>query len=79
MTFVYLYSEIETFMIVANRIREKIDAFRAGYVFTLSDFGLDASCDLALAKLLSRMTAAGEIKESLKVSIISLSRQCLVS
>mgnify|MGYP006967134904 CR=1 FL=1 len=62
MTFVYLYSEIETFMIVANQIREKIDAFQAGYVFTLSDFGLDASYDLALAKLLSRMTAAGEIK-----------------
>ena len=48
-------------------------------MFTLSDFALDASYDLALAKLLSRMTAAGEIKESLKVSIISLSRQCLVS
>ena len=31
-------------------------------MFTLSDFGLDASYDLPLAKLLSRMTAAGEIK-----------------
>ena len=31
-------------------------------MFTLSDFALDASYDLALAKLLSRMTAAGEIK-----------------
>ena len=48
-------------------------------MFTLSDFALDASYDLAIAKLLSRMTAAGEIKESLKVSIISQSRQCLVS
>ena len=49
-------------MIVANQIREKIEGFQAGYVFTLSDFGLDASCDLALAKMLSRMAVSGEIK-----------------
>ena len=53
-------------MIVANRIRDKIDEFQAGYVFTLSDFGLDASCDLALAKMLSRMVASGEIKRVAK-------------
>ena len=48
-------------MIVAGQIREKIECFPTGYVFTLSDFGLDASYDLALAKLLSRMSAKGEI------------------
>ncbi|MBQ1209103.1 MAG: hypothetical protein IIX64_01365 [Bacteroidales bacterium] len=53
-------------MSVANQIREKIENFPTGYVFTLSDFGLDASYDLALAKLLSRMSSSGEIVRASK-------------
>lgn len=48
-------------MIVAEQIRNKIASFPTGRVFTLSDFGLDASNDLAAAKLLSRMASSGEL------------------
>lgn len=48
-------------MVVASEIRNKIDSFQTGYVFTMSDFGLEPSNELALAKLLSRMAASGEI------------------
>ena len=51
-------------MTVAGQIRSRIDAFPAGYVFTLSDFGLDPSNEIALAKLLSRMAASGELMKA---------------
>ena len=53
-------------MTVARQIRSRIDAFPAGYVFTLSDFGLDPSNELALAKQLSRMVASGELMKASK-------------
>ena len=53
-------------MTVAGKIRLRIDAFPAGYVFTLSDFGLDPSNEVALAKLLSRMAASGELMKAAK-------------
>ena len=53
-------------MTVAGQIRSRIDAFPAGYVFTLSDFGLDPSKEIALAKLLSRMAASGELMKAAK-------------
>lgn len=48
-------------MIVASEIRNKIDSFQTGYVFTMSDFDLEPSNEMALAKLLSRLAASGEI------------------
>ena len=48
-------------MVVASEIRNKIDSFQTGYVFTMSDFDLEPSNEMALAKLLSRLAASGEI------------------
>ena len=53
-------------MTVARQIRSRIEAFPAGYVFTLSDFGMDPSNELALAKQLSRMAASGELMKASK-------------
>lgn len=50
-------------MIIAEQIRAKIDSFPVGYVFTLSDFALDSSKEVALAKLLSRMAASGKLRK----------------
>lgn len=49
------------FMIIGEQIKQKIDSFPTGVVFTISDFGFDPSYDLALAKALSRMTTSGEL------------------
>ncbi len=48
-------------MVVASEIRNKIDSFQTGYVFTMSDFALEPTNEMALSKLLSRMAASGEI------------------
>ena len=48
-------------MIVANQIKTKIESFPEGYVFSLADFDLKGSSEIALAKLLSRMATKGEI------------------
>lgn len=48
-------------MIVANQVREKIDSFPPGYVFSLGDFSLEGNEEVALAKMLSRMAAKGEL------------------
>ena len=48
-------------MVVASEIRNKIDSFQTGHVFTMADFALEPSNEQALAKLLSRMVASGEI------------------
>lgn len=53
-------------MRVAALVKSRIDSFPAGYVFTLSDFGLDPSNEIALAKLLSRMAASGELMKAAK-------------
>lgn len=50
-------------MIIAGQIRKKISDFPTGYVFTLSDFDLDPSNEMALAKMLSRMVSSGELKK----------------
>ena len=64
-------------MIVASAIRDKINSFQAGYVFTMSDFAMDPSNEMALAKLLSRMAAVGEIYECRKGSIINQRKRSL--
>ena len=48
-------------MIIGEQIKQKIESFPTGVVFTISDFGFDPSYDLALAKALSRMTTSGEL------------------
>lgn len=50
-------------MIIAGQIRKKINELPTGYVFTLSDFDLDPSNEMALAKMLSRMVSTGELKK----------------
>lgn len=50
-------------MIVGEQIKRKIASFPEGTVFTISDFGLDLSNDLALAKALSRISASGELRK----------------
>ena len=50
-------------MIVGEQIKRKIASFPEGTVFTISDFGLDPSNDLALAKALSRISASGELRK----------------
>ena len=53
-------------MVVANQIKTKIDTFPEGYVFSLADFDLEGKSEIALAKLLSRMAAQGEICRATK-------------
>lgn len=53
-------------MSVAKLIRTQIKDFPEGYVFSLSDFDLDPSDEMALAKQLSRMVASGEIMKASK-------------
>ena len=48
-------------MTIAGQVKSRIESFPAGYVFTLSDFGLDPSNEIALAKLLSRMVSSGKL------------------
>lgn len=50
-------------MNVATQIRQAIQGFPAGYIFTLSDFSVDPEKELAVAKLLSRMAATGELQK----------------
>lgn len=50
-------------MNVAAQIRQAIKGFPAGYIFTLSDFSVNPENELAVAKLLSRMTANGELQK----------------
>lgn len=51
-------------MIVADQIRKKIDSFPAGYVFSLGDFSFEGNEEVALAKMLSRMAAKGELRKA---------------
>ena len=53
-------------MVVANQIKTRIESFPEGYVFSLADFDMDGNSEIALAKLLSRMAAKGEIRRSAK-------------
>lgn len=50
-------------MVMTKQIKQKISSFPEGYIFTLSDFKVDSSDEMALAKLLSRMTIMGELKK----------------
>ena len=50
-------------MKVANIAKEKIASYSNGVIFTLSDFKLEPKYDLALAKILSRMSLKGELKK----------------
>lgn len=50
-------------MNIASQIRQAITGFPAGYVFTLSDFSVAPGNELAVAKLLSRMAASGELQK----------------
>lgn len=51
-------------MTVAEQVKEKIDSFETGFVFSIDDFGLKGNQVLALAKMLSRMVAGGELKRA---------------
>ena len=53
-------------MIISNDIKNIIQSFPEGRVFSISDFAIDPQYDMALAKLLSRMSAKGEIKKIAK-------------
>lgn len=57
----YLCNLFDVRMKIAGQVKQKIATFPAGVVFTISDFGFDAKNDLALAKALSRLAAAGEL------------------
>lgn len=61
LTFISLQYQKCYFMTIGKQIKQKIDSFPTGVVFTISDFGFDPSYDLALAKALSRMTTSGEL------------------
>lgn len=50
-------------MSVASQIRQAISGFPAGYIFTLSDFSVAPENELAVAKLLSRMAASGDLQK----------------
>ena len=50
-------------MVMSKQIKQKISSFPEGFIFTLSDFNVDSSDEIALAKLLSRMTIIGELKK----------------
>ena len=56
-------------MTVAEQVKEKIDSFETGFVFSIDDFGLKGNQVLALAKMLSVQQEA---------SIISRVKRCLV-
>ena len=53
-------------MIISNDIKNIIQSFPEGRVFSISDFAIDPQYDMALAKLLSRMSAKGEIQKIAK-------------
>lgn len=50
-------------MTIGEKIKKKIAKFPDGVVFTISDFNFDPNDDLALAKALSRMAAAGVLRK----------------
>lgn len=53
-------------MIISDNIKKIIQDIPEGRVFSISDFAIDPQYDMALAKLLSRMSAKGEIKKVAK-------------
>ena len=48
-------------MTIGDQFKAKLDAIPCGMVFGISDFGFEPGDDVALAKALSRMAAAGEL------------------
>ncbi len=48
-------------MIVADIVKDKILSIPEGVVFTISDFAVAPQYDMAVAKLLSRMVASGDL------------------
>ncbi len=48
-------------MVVANIVKDKILSIPEGVVFTISDFAIDPQYDMAVAKILSRMVASGDL------------------
>lgn len=53
-------------MIISENIKRTIQGIPEGRVFSISDFEIDPRHDMALAKLLSRMSANGEIHKIAK-------------
>ena len=53
-------------MIISENIKRTIHGIPEGRVFSISDFEIDPRHDMALAKLLSRMSANGEINKIAK-------------
>ena len=68
LTFVYLRKNRK--MIISSDIKNIIQSFPEGRVFSISDFAIDPQYDMALAKLLSRMSAKGEIQKIRDIDII---------